>query len=146
MSTSLRERILQAVASRVQGAATASSARFVRQPVLGIPTEQSPVLVMMFDGEQVLDRSALHTTREISLRVGALTRNTNDTADLTAADALLVSAHAALLADTTLGGLALAVDEQGAELETADTADVAVLLAQRYAVRYRTRTAALDVA
>lgn len=146
MSTSLRERILQAVASRVQGAATAAGARFVRQPVLGIPTEQAPVLVMMFDGEQVLDRSALHATREISLRVGALTRNTNDTADLTAADALLVSAHAALLADTTLGGLALAVDEQGAELETADTADVAVLLAQRYAVRYRTRTAALDVA
>jgi hypothetical protein len=146
MSTSLRERILQAVASRVQGAATVSGARFVRQPVLGIPTEQAPVLVMMFDGEQVLDRSALHATREISLRVGALTRNTNDTADLTAADALLVSAHAALLADTTLGGLALAVDEQGAELETADTADVAVLLAQRYAVRYRTRTAALDVA
>lgn len=52
----------------------------------------------------------------------------------------------ALLADTTLGGLALAVDEQGAELETADTADVAVLLAQRYAVRYRSRTAALDAA
>lgn len=146
MSASLRERILQTVASRVQGAATAAGVRFVRQPVLGIPPEKAPVLVMLFDGEQVLDRSAVHTMREISLRVGALTRNANDTADLTAADALLVSAHAALFADTTLNGLALAVDEQSAELETADTADVAVLLAQRYAVRYRSRTADLTAA
>jgi hypothetical protein len=59
------------------------------------------------------------------------------------ADRALVAAHAALLADPNLSGLAIAVREIDCEWDVDDADAGAVLLPARYEVRYRTH--ALDL-
>jgi hypothetical protein len=54
------------------------------------------------------------------------------------ADQVLVSAHAAMLADPNLGGLAIAVREIDCEWEFDDADAGAVALPARYEIRYRT--------
>jgi hypothetical protein len=51
---------------------------------------------------------------------------------------LLTAAHTALLADGTLGGLALGIREQECEWEVEDADAVAVALPARYRITYRT--------
>ena len=55
-----------------------------------------------------------------------------------AADRLIVAAHAAVLADPNLGGLALAVRELDCEWEADDLDAGTVMLPARYEIRYRT--------
>ena len=54
------------------------------------------------------------------------------------ADQALVAAHAAMLADPNLGGLAIAVREIDCEWESDDADAGAVALPARYEIRYRT--------
>lgn len=54
------------------------------------------------------------------------------------ADQLLVAAHAALLADPNLGGLALGISEVDCDWEAEDADAGAVALPARYEIRYRT--------
>jgi len=54
------------------------------------------------------------------------------------ADLALVAAHAALLANPNLGGLAIAVREIDCEWEFDDADAGAVALPARYEIRYRT--------
>ena len=54
------------------------------------------------------------------------------------ADQALVAAHAAMLADPNLGGLAIAVREIDCEWEFDDADAGAVALPARYEIRYRT--------
>ena len=54
------------------------------------------------------------------------------------ADRLLTAAHAALLADRNLGGLALGIRELDCEWDVEDADAVAASIPARYAITYRT--------
>jgi hypothetical protein len=69
------------------------------------------------------------------VRLIALARGTDA---FETADALIVTAHAAVLADPNLGGLALAMREIDAEWEADELDAGTVMLPARYEIRYRT--------
>jgi hypothetical protein len=78
------------------------------------------------------------TRPELAIRVVVLTRAVPPAVAETEADPLLVAAHAALLADRNLGGLALGVRELGCEWEVEDADATAAAIPARYEIRYRT--------
>ena len=81
-------------------------------------------------------------TRQLVIRLVALARG--DDAE-TVADALLVAAHAALFADTNLGGLCLGIRELDCEWEIEDADMTAAAIPARYEIGYRTRFDDLSV-
>ena len=60
------------------------------------------------------------------------------------ANRLLTAAHAALLADRNLGGLALGIREQECEWDVEDADAVAATIPARYCITYRTLDADLS--
>ncbi len=90
MPNSIRKQILQAAVSR-------------------IAASLAPL------GAEVVDRPNDRVERELVIRVVALARAVPPAAPETEADALLVTAHAALMNDPGLNGLALAVLELDCE-------------------------------
>ena len=74
--------------------------------------------------------------RELVLRVTGHARDPTD--GYAVADDLLCVAHRALLADPTLGGLTLAVDEQETDYQAEDADVDAVAIPATYRITYRT--------
>lgn len=73
--------------------------------------------------------------RTLELRLVVLCRGE---AAFDQADQLLVAAHAALLADPNLGGLALGISDVDCDWETEDADAGAVALPAQHEIRYRT--------
>ena len=105
---SIREQILLALLAAVRPAVTALGATLHRSPTVAITREQCPALVVFPESEAITERANDRVTRELTVRLVALARAVPPVAPETAADQLLTAAHAALLADGNLGGLALA--------------------------------------
>ena len=135
---SIREQILLAVLAAVRPAAQALGAGVHRSPTVAISREQSPALVVFPESEAITERANDRVTRELTLRIVALARAVPPAVPETEADRLMTAAHAALMADTNLGGLALGIREQECEWEVEDADAVAVALPARYRITYRT--------
>jgi hypothetical protein len=135
---SIRERILLAVAAAVRPAAEAFGAGLHRSPAVAISREQCPALVVFPEIDAITERANDRVTRELTVRLVALTRAVPPAVPETAADRLLTAAHAALMTDGSLGGLALGLREVDAEWEIEDADAVAVALPARYRITYRT--------
>lgn len=131
MPHSLREQLLQVVVTRLTAAIAPVPVH--RSPTVALTREQAPAMVLFPDGDEVIDRPNDRVERQLVLRVVALARGLE-----TDADALLVAAHSALMADTTLAGLALDLTELDSEWELEDADNGAASIATRYAIRYRT--------
>lgn len=101
------------------------------------PREQCPALVVLAESESLAERANDRVTRELTVRVTALVRVVPPMVAETQADALLCAAHAALLTDTNLGGLALGIREVESEWEV-DADGVAASVSARYQITYRT--------
>ncbi|MDE1998669.1 MAG: hypothetical protein KGI52_07065 [Burkholderiales bacterium] len=145
MANSIRERILQALATKLTAVATANGAQFFRQPVTGIVREQTPALILEVQQEVIQPRTSGVVDRELTVRVLALVRNIDVAAGFAAADALIVAAHATVMSDPNVGGLALALREESGDWVGAD-ADAAVAeVPAVYLITYRTRTTDLTV-
>ena len=136
---SIREQILLAVMAAVRPAAEALGATLHRSPTVALTREQCPALVVFPEAEQITARANDRVTRQLVIRVVALARAVAPAVPETQADRLLTAAHAALLADPNLGGLALAVDELDTEWDTEDADAPAAALPARYRITYRTR-------
>ncbi len=135
---SIRERILREVVARlVAGVAPMPVLRFPTAPVT---REASPELLLFAEGDSITAHSNTLVDRLLILRIAVVARG-SDAFDV--ADQALVAAHAALLADPNLGGLAIAVCEIDGEWEADDADAGAVALPVRYEIRYRTH--ALDL-
>ena len=130
---SVRERLLRILVDRLTAAL--APAPVLRQPATPLPREAGPVLLVFVEGDALTAHANRLADRALTVRLIALARGA-DAFD--AADRLIVAAHAAVLADPNLGGLALAVREIDCEWEADDADDGAVALPARYEIRYRT--------
>lgn len=135
---SIRERILRELLARL-------SAALVPVPVLRFPTvpvtrEASPALLLFAEADAITAQSNGLVDRSLTVRLVAIARD-EDAFDQ--ADRIVVGAHAALMRDPNLGGLALAVREIDGEWDPEDADVGAVALPARYEIRYRTH--ALDL-
>lgn len=133
MTSSVRERLVRAVVARI-GSAIAPTPLH-RQPTVPLPREASPALLLFIEGDQVLAQANDRLDRALTLRLVALARE-DDAFDV--ADALIVAAHGALMAEPSLGGLALGVREIDCEWDTEDADSQALAVPARYEIRYRT--------
>jgi hypothetical protein len=107
----------------------------LRQPATPLPREAGPALLVFVEGDALTAHANRLADRALTVRLVALARGT-DAFD--AADRLIVAAHAAVLADPNLGGLALAVRELDADWDADDLDAGTVTLPARYEIRYRT--------
>ena len=131
---SRRELLIRAVIGCCQAAVT--PATVLRQPTIAIARDQTPALVLAIVSDAPVKRSNDRMERELVLQLTGHARDPTD--GYAVADDLLCRAHAALFADSTLGGLALAITEQEADY-LADDADVeAIALPAIYRFTYRT--------
>lgn len=137
-ASSIREQILLAAFAAVRGPALALGATAHRSPTVAISREQSPALVMFAESESISERANDRVTRVLIVRLVALARAIPPIAPETEADRLLVAAHAALMADVNLGGLALGIQEQDCDWEVEDADAIAAAIPARYAITYRT--------
>jgi len=135
---SIRERILLAVLDAVRTPVETLGATLHRSPTVAISREQCPALVMFPESESITERANDRATRELTVRIVALARAVPPAVPDTEADRLLTAAHAALLADGNLGGLALGIRELDCEWEVEDADAVAIALPARYRITYRT--------
>jgi hypothetical protein len=135
---SIREQILLAVMAAVRAAAEQLGATVHRSPTVAISRELCPALVVFPESEAITERSNDRVARELTVRIVALARAIPPLAPETEADRLLSAAHAALMANANLGGLALGVREQECEWEVEDADAIAAAIPARYAISYRT--------
>lgn len=130
---SVRERLLRILIDRLRAAL--APAPVLRQPATPLPREAGPALLVFVEGDALTAHANRLADRSLTVRLVALARGT-DAFD--AADRLIVAAHAAVLADPNLGGLALAVRELDADWDADDLDAGTVTLPARYEIRYRT--------
>ena len=135
---SIREQILLAVLDAVRSPVELLGAMLHRSPTMAISRELSPALVVFPEAEQITERANDRVTRELTVRLVALARAVPPAIPETEADQLLTAAHAALLADRNLGGLALGIRELDCEWDVEDADAVAASIPARYCVTYRT--------
>lgn len=138
VGNSIREQLLLALLAAVRPAVTALGAALHRSPTVALTREQCPALVVFPESEAITERANDRVTRELVVRLVALARVVPPVAPETAADQLLTAAHAALLADGNLGGLALGIHELECEWEVEDADAVAAAIPARYRITYRT--------
>ena len=144
-ANSIRERILQTLVARLNPVATHQAASVWRTPSVAITRDQCPALVVFPESESLADRANDRVTRELTVRITALARAVPPDIAETQADALLCAAHAALMLDVNLGGLALGVREVESEWEVDDADGVAASTSARYQITYRTLIADIAI-
>jgi hypothetical protein len=140
-STSVREQILQAILTAITPVATAWGASVWRSPTVALTREQCPALLLLPQSETLAERANDRVTRELTVRITVLVRGVavvTDNAPETLADHLLCAAHAALMGDVTVGGLALGLRELESEWDLDDADGVAYSLSTQYQIHYRT--------
>ena len=135
---SIREQILLAALAAVRPHAESLGATLHRSPTVAMSREQCPALALFPESESITERANDRVTRELTIRDVALARAVPPAVPETEADRLLTAAHAALLADRNLGGLALGLREQECEWDVEDADAVAATIPARYAITYRT--------
>jgi len=130
---SIRERILREVVARLTaGVAPTPVLRF---PTVPVAREASPALLLFAEGDSITAHANHLVDRLLMVRLVAVARG-DDAFDQ--ADLAVVAAHAALMSDTNLGGLALALREVNCDWDPEDADAGAVALPARYEIRYRT--------
>ena len=135
---SIRERIVRAVLARL--ATGVAPVPVLRSPVLPVGRDDSPALLVFAEGDTITAYANNLVERLLSLRLVAVARG--DTG-FDQADLLIVGAHAALMSDVNLGGLALAVREVDCDWDQEDADAGAIAVPARYEVRYRTHASDL---
>ena len=138
MPISIREQILKAVTGLLLPVAAAEGALLLRSPTTGVPREQSPALLVFPESDAITQRSNDRVERQLVVRLVALARETSGEAPEAIADRLLAAAHAALFANTNLGGLCLGIKELDCEWDLEDADATAALIPARYQITYRT--------
>lgn len=135
---SIRELILRELVTRCATAVT--PAPVLRFPTIPVTREASPALLLFVEGDTITAHANALVDRQLIVRLVALARG-DDAFDT--ADRLVVAAHAALMADTNLGGLALGLREIDCEWDAEDADAGAATTPARYEIRYRTLAADL---
>ena len=130
---SIRERLVRSLHERLS--AVLAPTPVLRQPAAPLARDAAPALLLFAETERIEERSNRLVDRVLTVRLTAVARGSDAFAS---ADALLLAAHAALLADVSLGGLSQALRELDCDWEHEDADAGAVAQAARYEIRYRT--------
>ena len=138
MALSIRERILQAIASILEGVALTSGATLIRSPTTPVTREQSPALLLVSESDQVTARPNDRVERQLVLRITSVARDDGSRLAHAVADELLVAAHRALFAHTPFGGLAIGLQELECDWQEEDADADLVAMPARYQITYRT--------
>lgn len=132
--TSRREAIVREVLTRCRAAIAPIAV--VRDPGVGLTRDQVPALVLTVEGDAPLGRHNDRIERALAVRLTALVRSLSD--GHAEADALICAAHAALIGDVSLGGLALDITELEADYQLEDADLDAIAIPALYRITYRT--------
>ena len=139
---SIREQIIQTIVARLTPIASGQGATIRRQPTVPTDKAQLPAL-LVFPESEAVRRINDRTERELVIRVVALAAGSATERPEPAVDRLMTAAHASLLADVTLVGLALGMEETDTEWQQDDADMDVAALPSRYRITYR--TLALDL-
>lgn len=139
--TTRRETILTAVRTALTGT-TGVGNRIYRSRVEPFAREESPALVVEPINDQPSIETSLPTlTWSLTVRIAVIVRgNTPDQL----ADPIIASAHAKLMADTTLGGQAMDITPQAVNFDLAEADQTAGVIMCDYLIRYRTTLSSLE--
>lgn len=136
---SIREQILQAVMTAVGPAAATLGATAERRSSLAITPEKFPALVVYPESEEIERRANDRIDWLLVIRVAGLARAVVPDHSEAIGDQLVTAAHAALMRDVTLGGLALGIAMHPVDFPRPEEADGSfALIPRNYAIRYRT--------
>lgn len=134
---SLREQIIQAIVAKLTPVTTAAGATLRRQPALPADRAHLPALLVFPEAESVR-RVNDRAERELTIRLVAVAMGTATESPEPVADRLMTAAHAALMTDVGLDGLALGMEETDCEWQQEDADMEAAALPARYRITYRT--------
>lgn len=136
-----RERILQAVVAALTGTEEVGS-RIYRSRVEPFARGESPAIVVEPIADQAEQSTSLPTLDwSLAVRVAIIVRATVPDQ---AADPIIESAHAKIMADLTLGGYAIDVQPKQVGFELIEADQPAGVITMDYLVRYRTAVASLQ--
>lgn len=135
---SIRERILQAMTSRLSPIAQGEGAQVLRSPTTAIPRDASPALLIFPEAETIAQRANDRIERHLVVRLVALGRATDTEPAEMIADRLLVACHTALFSDPNLGGTTLGLQELDCDWDIEDADATAAAIPARYQITYRT--------
>lgn len=136
-----RERILQAVVTALTGTEEVGN-RIYRSRVEPFARGESPAIVVEPIADQAEQNTSLPTLDwSLAVRVAIIVRATVPDQ---AADPIIESAHAKIMADLTLGGYAIDVQPKQVGFELIEADQPAGVITMDYLVRYRTAVASLQ--
>jgi hypothetical protein len=131
--TSKREKIVQAIATKL-GSVVGVDGRVYRSQADPNPRDLQPYLAVQWTNEQVAPDVVNLLGRVLTVEVSVYTRG--DTPD-SLADDILVSAHALITSDPSLGGLALDTQLEDASVEIVAADFPAAKVTHSYSVKFR---------
>lgn len=133
--SSIRQRIINSVAAKI-AAAVGPSVPVLVMPTL--PRDRSEALFVVARAIKDAPEKVANDRAERQLTIGVACVSRQANAGFASCDTALAEIHAALLADMTLAGLALRIDE-GETRYLADDADAAALAIETFfSITYRT--------
>ena len=135
---SIRERIFQALTSRLAPIAQGEGAQILRSPTTAVTREASPAL-LIFPRSFGLSIRILPPALRQPMAVAYLLARATDTepAEMMA-DRLMVACHTALFSDPNLGGTTLGLQELDCDWDIEDADATAAAIPARYQITYRT--------
>lgn len=128
-----REQIMQALAALLANTPGVDG-RVFRSREDALSREEAPALVLQWTSEDPELGTTGFTQKTLTVLVSVYQRAA--VPDL-AADPVVESVHSILMADTSLGGQAIDIDEAGTELELDAADQTACFVTMRFAVKYR---------
>ena len=137
---SRREDILAALQSRLNGVGAATA---YRSREAAVARAEGVVILLRPEAEDVESLGVLPSVSSRSLVVVVTVIARGDIPDHIA-DPIITAAHAALMADTTLGGLTAQVCEESTKWDFEQADQTAVAVEIRYRIRYHTAAASLS--
>jgi hypothetical protein len=133
--TSKRESVLAAIATALTGTAGVGT-RIYRSRVEPLARQESPAIVVEPTGDSAEQNTSLPTLDwSLTVRVAVIVRgNVPDQL----ADPIVQDLHSKIMADLTLGGVAIDVQPQDVSFEMMEADQPAGVISCNYLVRYRT--------
>lgn len=128
-----REQIMQALVAVLAGTAQVGT-RIYRSRVDALSRDEAPALVVMPVGEQIAQDVVSLIEKNMMVEVQVYVRS--DVPDV-AADPICEEVHQKVMADATLGGLAIDIVEDGTSWDMAEADVSAGFTNMRYRIWYR---------
>ena len=133
--TTKREQVLTAIRTALTGT-TGVSTRIYRSRVEPMARAESPAIVVEPVNDTAQQNTSLPTLDwSLTVRVAVIVRGAIPDQ---LADPIVESLHAKLMADLTLGGVAIDVQPQGVNFEMVEADQPAGVISCDYLIRYRT--------